>query len=298
MPSTHGPGRNPPLSPSVQRCLAETADQLGEAGVPNPRHESYALLQRATGWTLTGMLCRLQEEVPAEAIVSLGGLLERRLSREPLQHILGSTEFYGRTFHIDHRALIPRPETEILVERVVAALSRSEHKPLRILDVGTGSGVIAITLACELRNVVVDAIDIASPALEVARANITAHELGHVINLIRGDLGAGVGRAYGAVVANLPYISRSELCGLQPEVGIWEPVTALDGGPDGLTALRRLVAQAPSLLVPDGLLALETGAGQAGQVDGILRASGQWSEIRVDDDLAGIARVVSARLAC
>ena len=166
---------------------------------------------------------------------------------------------------------------------------------MRILDVGTGSGVVAITLALELRDIIVDAVDISATALKSARANVTTHGA-EQINLLRGDLGTALTRVYNAVVANLPYVCHGDMARLQPEVRAWEPAIALDGGADGLTQIRRLVAQAPSLLVPGGLLALEIGAGQSGEVNRMLQATTWWDDIHVDADLAGIPRVVLARL--
>ncbi len=220
--------------------------------------------------------------------------MERRLRHEPLQHITGSAGFYGRDFTVDHRVLIPRPETEILVERVISQLAGA-NRPLRLLEVGTGSGIIAITLAREIGYAVLDAVDISAEALEVARANVRLHEVEDRVNLIQGDLGTSFGRVYDAAVANLPYIPATDAAYLQPEVRLWEPALALDGGPDGLTHVRRLFAQAPSLLLPGGLLAVEIGAGQADGVEQCLRISGHWNDIHVDSDLAGIRRVVSAR---
>jgi len=279
----------------VQQCLVEAAQRLTTAGLPDARHESYALLQHATGWTLTELLSRLQEPAPAGVPTSVVALVKRRLRREPLQHILGSTEFYGRKFHVGRETLIPRPETEILIERTLSALCDHNRQPLRILDVGTGSGVVAITLALELRDIIVDAVDISATALKSARANVIAHGA-EQINLLRGDLGTALTRVYNAVVANLPYVCHGDMARLQPEVRAWEPAIALDGGADGLTQIRRLVAQAPSLLVPGGLLALEIGAGQSGEVNRMLQATTWWDDIRVDADLAGIPRVVLARL--
>ncbi len=244
---------------------------------------------------MTGLLCNLQEPLAPDIRSALDEAVDRRLRREPIHHITGSAGFYGRDFAVDHRVLIPRPETEILVEQVVSRFA-SVNRPLRFLDVGTGSGVIAITIACQMSHALVDAVDISAEAIEVARANIRLHRVEDRVNLIQGDLGTPFSRAYDAVMANLPYIPTTDRSYLQPEVRLREPARALDGGPDGLTHVSRLFAQAPSLLLPGGLLIAEIGQGQADGVEKCLRDSGRWNNIRVDPDLAGIQRVVSARL--
>lgn len=292
---TSGPGRNPPLSPSIQRHIVDTARRLEQAGIPDSRHEAYILLQHAAGWSLTELMCQLDRPAPAQLVAALAAHVDRRLAREPLQHITRAAAFYGRMFTIDSRALIPRPETEILVERVIALLPNGQS---RVLDVGTGSGILAATLVLELDHVVVDAVDISADAIQVARANIAAHGVGGRCNLLRADLGAPLRQIYDAVVANLPYVPTADCADLQQEVRQWEPVVALDGGPDGLACMRRLVGMAPSLLRPGGLLALESGAGQAGELEALLESSGQWTGVTVVPDLAGIPRVLTARTSC
>ena len=244
---------------------------------------------------MTELLCGLQTPLSPDIQSAVEEALGRRLRREPLQHITGSTGFYGRDFAVDHRVLIPRPETEILVERVISHFS-GVQRPLRLLDVGTGSGIIAITLACELSHASVDAVDISLEAIGVAQTNTRLHRVEDRVNLVHADLGTAFGRAYDSVVANLPYIPTRDWAYLQPEVRLWEPARALDGGTDGLALVRRLCTQAPSLLLPGGLLLMEIGEGQADGLERCLRLSGRWSDIRVDPDLAGIRRVVSARL--
>jgi release factor glutamine methyltransferase len=296
MRSTPGPGRSP-LSRSIQECIVDAAERLDKAGIPDPTHESRALFQHASGWTLTELMSRLAEPAAPGLESSVAALLTRRLAREPLQYVTGSAWFYGRVFHSDHRALVPRPETEILVERVVDLLSRAVQERPRILDVGTGTGIVAVTLALELPQAVVDAVDISGEAVALARHNVVTYGLQGRVNLLCCDLGAPLRRVYDAVVANPPYIPTTECAYLQPEVRLWEPVIALDGGADGLTVTGRLMCLAPLLLRPGGVLALECGAGQAGDVGNRLQTSGQWTHIRLTPDLAGIPRVVTARLA-
>ncbi|MFW6056725.1 MAG: peptide chain release factor N(5)-glutamine methyltransferase [Chloroflexota bacterium] len=279
----------------MQECLVDIRRRLSASGISDSRHEAYLLLQHFTGWTLTGLLTRLQTPLPPDIQPALEEAVERRLRHEPLQHITGSTGFYGRDFTVDYRALIPRPETEILVERVTSHFA-GVSRPLRFLDVGTGSGIIAITLACELSHALVDAVDISAEAIEVARANVRLHRVEGRVSLIQTDLGTPFRRAYDAIVANLPYIPSADWAHLQPEVRLREPARALDGGPDGLTHVTRLLAQAPSLLLPGGLLVVEIGEGQADRVEKRLQVSGCWNDIQVRSDLAGIRRVVTARL--
>ena len=212
--------------------------------------------------------------------------VRRRGAREPLQHVLGTAEFHGRTFTCDRRALVPRPETEQLVE-IALELVRSIPSPA-ILDVGTGSGVIAVTLACELPAAEVIATDISPDALALAAENATRHGVAERISFAKADLWPQDAQAFDLVVANLPYIPSGELPGLSPEVR-HDPASALDGGPDGLDAIRALVRDTPARLRPGGALLMEIGLGQADAVAALLEVS-KFRDISVRPDYQGIPR--------
>jgi release factor glutamine methyltransferase len=211
----------------------------------------------------------------------------RRLHHEPIQYITGQQEFYGLDFHVTPAVLIPRPETEHLVEAILQKLPRD--KSLKILDVGTGSGILAVTLALHLPNAEVTAIDISADALHVARRNAEAHDVGHRIQFLCSDLLAAVsGDLFDAIVSNPPYVPESDRLTLHPQVRDHEPSTALFAGESGLDIYRRLIPQAYKTLKPGGLLALEIGHGQR---DLIAQLLADWYDVTFLDDLQQIPRV-------
>jgi len=206
------------------------------------------------------------------------------MNGKPLQYITKAQEFYGRPFRVSPDVLIPRPETELLVETVL----KRRPDARRILDVGTGSGAIAVTLALEL-SASVTATDISREALEIAAAN--AH--GHLadVRFLEADLASCIcGSAFETLVSNPPYVALKNRASLQSEVGNWEPELALFAGSDGLDIYRRLIPEAWRVLEPGGLLALEIGFGQAEEVTALVR---EWRNVSVAPDLAGIPRVIS-----
>jgi release factor glutamine methyltransferase len=222
-------------------------------------------------------------------------LLERRARREPLQQVRGRQEFFSRDFAVDRHVLVPRPETETLVEMAIdAALATAGgDEPFRILDVGTGSGAIAVTLALELPKTRVFATDVSGEALALARRN--AASLGATVEFRHGDLHLPfAGERFGLVVSNPPYVPSPAIAALAPEIRDHEPRIALDGGADGLDFFRRLATVAPEILAEDGEMLVEVGYDQARSVVEIFAAAGLGaSEIR--RDLAGTERVVRAR---
>ena len=221
--------------------------------------------------------------------------VQRRGRREPVSQILGTREFYGRSFAVDRNVLTPRPETEHVVEAVLACVGERDGDALSLLDVGTGSGVLALTLVLELPASRVLATDICEQALGVAQCN--AERLGVAAQRVRfmcGDLFAAVGdEAFDIVVSNPPYIATADRETLAPEVRDFEPERALFGGMDGLAVLRAIIEQAGSRIKPDGVLVLEIGAGQHEQVEAMLAA--RWSRVWHHNDLQGIPRVVCAQ---
>ncbi len=219
-------------------------------------------------------------------------LIDRRLSFEPIQYIVGEQEFFGLRLRVTPAVLIPRPETELLVEAVLARLSDKE--PLRVVDVGTGSGAIAIALAHTRANVSVTALDLSGDALALARNNAAAHGVEDRIRFLESDLLAALRNepAFDAVVSNPPYVPEADRPTLHPQVRDHEPSLALFAGPSGLDLYQRLIPQALALLRPGGLLALEIGFGQ-GEALRTLLAS--WQGVEFLDDLQGIPRVALAQ---
>jgi release factor glutamine methyltransferase len=221
--------------------------------------------------------------------------VERRRRHEPLAYLTGEREFYGRTFTVDRRVLIPRPETEHLVDAVVAFLRARAETPSAVLDLCTGSGCIAVTVALAVPHATLDAVDLSPAALEVARANVARHKLAERVTLHEGSLFKPLGdKRFDVIASNPPYIPSDEIPGLMPDVSQHEPHLALDGGPDGTAVLRALLAGVPARLNPGGLLAVEVGHDQGPWAVHEATAVGLL-DARMEKDLAGFPRVLLAR---
>lgn len=259
---------------------------LAARGVENPRLNAEHLLAHALGLKRMELYLQFDRPLGESERAPLREMVKRRGSREPLQHILGTVEFHGRTFLSDRRALVPRPETEQLVE-IAIELARGLQSP-SILDVGTGSGVIALTLALELPSADIHATDISQDALALAAENAARHGLPERVKFSQSDLLPESGGPFSLIIANLPYVPSPEIAGLQPEVG-HDPLAALDGGPDGLDLVRRLISAAPPRMAPGRVLLLEIGVGQADTVHALFEAS-KFRDICVRSDYQGIPR--------
>jgi release factor glutamine methyltransferase len=235
-------------------------------------------------------MVRLQQPMPAAAEETLAALVARRARREPVQHLVGEWEFLGYPLCTDGRALIPRPETEELTEALLDHLPRDVD--LRVADVGTGGGCLAVAFALRRPRARVLAIDLSAEALALARENRDRHGLGERILLVQGDLLAAVrpGADLDAIACNPPYVAEDEWSGLPPEVRDHEPRLALVSGADGLEATRRLVAAAPDRLRPGGLLLLECAFSRAEPVRRLLEQAG-FEQVSLRDDLSGIPRI-------
>ncbi len=272
-----------------------SGEVLQQAGVEPVEREVVWLLESALGYSHLALMLQGEETVAPAQWERAIGLVRRRAAREPLQYLLGTQEFCGRDFVVSPAVLIPRPETESVVEAVLEQ-GRSGGRTL-VADVGTGSGCIGISLALAIRDAVVLATDVSAAALAVARENAVRHGVHDRMRFLLGDLLAplrdgGMGGKLNVVVANPPYIPESALASLQPEVRDFEPWLALSGGPDGMALHRRLIDATPRLLAPGGLLALEVGAGQAPAVQALAKASGSFSRVWTRRDALGIERVV------
>ncbi len=254
-------------------------------GIPDPRREAMWLLARAWGVEEIALRLHPEREVSAEVEARYNDWLQRRAAGEPAHHLTGSCEFWGRDFAVSSAVLVPRPETELLVQ-VVLDLPLSPTA--RVLDVGTGSGCIAITMAAERPKWRVFAVDRSASALEIARSNARRH--GVVVANHLGDLTVPVAPPWDLVTANLPYIPTDELAHLPEEVG-YDPVSALDGGSDGLDLIRRLIADLPRILRPCGGAVLELGENQADAVAEIAASAGLGVARRIKDP-GGCERVV------
>ena len=234
-----------------------------------------------------------EKEIDQNTVSEFQGLINRRIKREPLAYITGEKEFYSRPFKVNPSVLIPRPETEILVEETLG-LAKLVSTPL-ILDIGTGSGCIAITLACEYKNARVLAADISLEALSIAKENTTRHQVSHRICLVRGDLLSSFKyNTFDIIVSNPPYISEVEFDQLEPDVKEFEPRSSLLGGEDGLYFIRKIISDSTTTLKDGGWCLLEIGLGQKESAKTLFEEYG-YTEISSTNDLNGIERVIKAK---
>jgi len=277
------------MKPLLEVLISGTG-YLQKHGVDEARLNMEHLLAHVLGCRRLDLYLRFEERLPEEALVKLRELIRRRAEGTPLQHLLGTVDFLGHELISDHRALIPRPETEFLVDwliREVAALRLS--RPTVLLDMATGSGCIGLTLASAWKEARTQLTDISEDALDLARLNASRLGLDHV-QLTRSDLFEKVTGSFDFIVTNLPYIPSGEIAALAREVRR-DPVSALDGGPDGMDIIRRFLQEAPAHLIPGGMVALEVGHDQGAIVADIARQHG-FMDVRLLADLAGIERFV------
>ena len=293
---------------TVGSLLRDAAARLTESGSESPRLDAELLLGHVLRVDRATLLAGPEAGVGANAAEELARLVERRASGEPVSYIRGLKEFYGLVLTVDRRALIPRPETETLVDLALARISamltsspRSGDDPLRVWDVGTGSGAIVVAVAVEsrrrgyARDVRFRATDISSDALSLAVENAVVHAVADMIDFATADLtDTADSFPVDLLLANLPYIATDVVPTL-PAAASFEPVGALDGGTDGLDLIRRLLAGLPDVLRPAGVALLEVGSDQAEAVTGVLRNMGASWTAHVHDDLTGRPRVLEVR---
>jgi release factor glutamine methyltransferase len=281
----------------------ESGDAALRAG-PHPdraRRDAELLLRRVMQHERAALLARWTEKLDEREAAQYAAVIERRAAGEPVQYILGETEFYGIPLRVTPDVLIPRPETEHLVEKALELAARFTRP--RIVDVGTGSGAIAIALAHEVPTANITAVDLSGPALAIARENAERNGVASRISFLRGDLLTPIADSLRVadervdiVVSNPPYIAKTERALLAPEVREFEPAIALFAGDDGLDVYRRLIPAAFVVLVQGGFIVLEIGYGQQHAIRELLAASG-FLDIEFTPDLQGIARVASAQRA-
>lgn len=281
--------------PTAADVLATMERSLADAGVPDPSTDVEWLLAAVLKTSRSGIFVNPRRRLTTAQFQRLRDFVQRRRTRVPLQHLLGETEFFSLPFHVGPEALIPRPETEILVESLVERLDG--HKGPRILDVGTGAGPVAVALAHALPASRLVATDVSSKALRLAARNARRNAVQQRVAFVCADLLAAFKTrcAFHAVVSNPPYIAEPDLESLQPEVRCFDPPLALDGGPDGLAFHRLIIDRAPGHLCKDGWLALEVGDGAAPDVLNLLEKSPEFIHERTVSDLTGTERVLLAR---
>ena len=283
----------------LRQTLAKDAQTLSHAGIDTARLDAEVLMGHVLGMTREQLLTSRDFLLSEVHIQQYRGLLRRRLEREPVAYITGRQEFWSLDFHLTPDVLIPRPETERLVE-IVVALARElpQIHALHVLEIGTGSGAIAVSLAKELPSAVIWATDVSQAALEIAGRNAACNSVAARVRFFHGDLFEAVGEFTGRfalIVANPPYIRSAQIDALDPEVRLWEPRGALDGGADGLDFYQRIARQARDYLAPNGAVAVEVGADMGKEVARLFTAGG-YTGVAIFQDYAGRDRVVVARL--
>ncbi|MCS6839729.1 MAG: peptide chain release factor N(5)-glutamine methyltransferase [Roseiflexus sp.] len=280
---------------TVNQALAWAVETLRDIS-DTPRLDAEILLAHALGWSRARVLAGVRETISDDTLRMFRTLVQRRAAREPVAYLVGRKEFYGLEFIVDQRVLVPRPETETLVDAALewARQRRSPHNTLLIADIGTGSGCIAIALAVHLPNALIYATDLSADALTVARQNIELHGVADRVTLLWGDLLAPLPQPVDLLVSNPPYTVLEDI---DAGVRLHEPHLALNGGSDGLVVYRRLLAAAPRALRPGGALMLEIGATQAEAVMSLARQAFPTAAVRVVHDLAGRDRVVTVETA-
>lgn len=278
----------------ISENLTEASRQLAESGVPDAARESSSLLQYALQKDRVFLFLYPEYELTSDEQTRFSDALRRRCGREPLQYITGRQEFYGLEFFVTPDVLIPRPETEMLVAKMIELLKHYESPTFA--EIGVGSGCIATSALVNLPNVRAAASDVSRAAILVAETNAGRHGVSKRIEFIESDLFENFGgRRFDLIVSNPPYVPAADMSGLQPEVRVFEPNRALTDGSDGLSIIRRIIRDAHRFLRPEGCLILEIGFGQAESVAGLFDAE-LWSSVEIAADFQGIPRMAVAFL--
>lgn len=283
---------------TVKEALMRAKAALAAAGVPDAGAEAEYLAAGALGIKRHALFTDSARRLDGAERGRLAAFIKRRAAREPAQYILGETDFRGHVIRLTPDVLIPRPETELLVDEALRAAGGAHG--LTVIDICTGSGCVAVSLAAELKNARVLAADVSAKAIAVAGENARINGVADRIGLFCGDLfapldGAGMGKAAAIITANPPYVPDADMDSLEPEVREHEPRLALSGGNDGLTFIRRIIDAAPEYLCPAGWLIMEFGWGQAEIVASLAARSGAYQAVEVVKDLCGIERILRAR---
>ena len=277
--------------------LNQAVEKLRLAGIDRPRTNAELLLGAVLNRSKIDLYLDKDRILTSDEIEKFNQSIKERISHRPVQYIIGTVEFFGLEFKVDQRVLIPRPETETLVEVVIEQLANKENP--RIIDLGTGSGAIAISLAANLKNPFIYATDVSKDVLEVAKENAKMNKVENQIEFFCGDLfeslkNKNLEGQIDCVVSNPPYVSKDELKALPREIKDYEPIVALESTEEGIFFHKKIIENSLDFLKKGGLLTLETAFGQAGKVADLIRQSKDFNRIEIIKDLGGIDRVVKA----
>jgi len=282
---------------TVGGALNFAKQRLDSTGCPTAHLDAQVILAYVLGVERTWLFAHYDYQLTAEQANAYTSLIVRRMEHEPVAYLVGRKEFYGLDFVVDRRALIPRPETELLVDAVLDQAEAYDGAPVRIADVGTGSGAIALAVATNCPNAIVYAVDVSVDALEVARQNIARLDEREQVTLLHGDLLQPLPECVDIIVANLPYISQRAYYTLDADVRDYEPQLALEAGPEGLDAIARLLRQAPKCLNFNGVIYLEIGSDQGAAVLALVKAQLPHAQaISLRQDYSGRDRLVTIAL--
>jgi len=276
------------VAQTVQTELARAKDLLRAEAIPTPGLDAGLLLAHALGISRIDLIIHRDQDLSEQEVLTFDALLARRLRKEPIAYILGEKEFFGRPFQVCPHVLIPRPETEALVELSLPLAPEGGN----VLEIGVGSGAVIVSLLCERGDLTGYGMDISPKAVRVTRANAQAHGVSNRLHLYAGDVFAGLKAAFPLILANPPYIAREEAGSLDDDVRLYEPVNALFGGKDGLDIVKEIIGAVPGHLTAGGLLIMEVGQGQQNAVDRLVSRRGGLRVRRWANDLAGIPRTV------
>lgn len=280
--------------PNISEILKKATEILRASGIAEPRREANSLLAFALAKSKTFLIAHSEYELSGEEEISFRAVLQRRAGREPLQYITGKQEFYGLDFIVTPDVLIPRPETEMIVENALEILKLRE-KETRFCEIGVGSGCISVAILHNARAASAVGLDVSEKALEIAQKNAEKHLVAKRLSLKVSDVFSGLtDEKFDFIVSNPPYIPLEDIESLQAEVRDFEPLNALTDGGKGLSIIEKIIADAPRFLKPNGFLLMEIGFGQAAGVKRMFDA-GIWQHVEILPDLQGIGRMIKAR---
>lgn len=279
---------------TIGKILNWTSEYFQKNNIDSPRLDAEVLLSHVLKKQRIFLYVHFDQPLNSEELAAYRECVKKRVRRMPVAYIIGSREFMGLDFKVTEATLIPRPDTEILVEAAIERLKQMEGDELRIADIGTGSGAICLSLLHYVENLTAVTVDISEDAIEVARENAQSLGVAERIEFLQGDLLSPLQNKgkFNAIVSNPPYIPKKVIEGLEPEVRCYEPISALDGGEDGLNFYRRLVSGAAAFLADGGFLAVEIGIEQAEALRQMAGRNLIWKKVEVMKDLAGIERCV------
>jgi release factor glutamine methyltransferase len=282
----------------INALVADARRRFRAAGIPADEAalDARLLAQHVLGWDAARLLTHGDQPAPPDVPKRLEALVARRAAREPLAYITGTREFWNVTIEVTPAVLVPRPETELLIETALEQFERDQR--LRLADVCTGSGCVAVALGREFPRADIVASDLYEEALQVACRNIARHRLSGRLRCVQADLLKGVAGQFDAVIANPPYVPAGDVHALQPEVSQFEPPAALFAGEDGLRIIRRLVAEAVPALERDGILMFEFGAGQEEAIVSLIERTRELDLVDIKRDLQDLPRVAVAQRVC